>query len=41
MLPRGEYRLILALYDPTKEGAPRILTADGADHVELKAFSGP
>jgi uncharacterized membrane protein len=38
-LPRtlrdGRYRLILALYDPGKEGAPRLLTPDGADHVGL------
>jgi hypothetical protein len=38
-LPRfldpGPYRLIAALYDPTRPGAPRLPTAAGADHVEL------
>jgi len=31
----GRYRLILALYDPARPGAPRLLTAAGADAVEL------
>ncbi|MEZ4767828.1 MAG: glycosyltransferase family 39 protein [Caldilineales bacterium] len=34
-LPPGEYRLIAALYDPAVPGAPRLLTASGADHVDL------
>jgi hypothetical protein len=34
-LPDGRYRLILALYDPAKDGAPRLVTGDGADHVGL------
>jgi hypothetical protein len=38
-LPRfldpGAYRLIAALYDPARPGAPRLPTAAGADHVEL------
>jgi mannosyltransferase len=34
-LTPGPYRLIGGLYDPGAPGAPRILTAAGADHVEL------
>jgi len=38
-LPRylspGAYRLIAALYDPSKPNAPRWKTSAGADHVEL------
>lgn len=34
-LPAGEYRLITGLYDPAQEGAPRVLTVAGADHVVL------
>jgi hypothetical protein len=45
LLPRtlmpGAYRLIAALYDPSLEGAPRVLTRSGADHVELKTFLSP
>ena len=45
LLPRtlapGAYRLIMAIYDPSKEGAPRVLTQDGADHVELRTFASP
>ncbi|MGC8780108.1 MAG: hypothetical protein ACP5UQ_04500, partial [Anaerolineae bacterium] len=37
-LVSGAYRLILALYDPARPGAPRLLTAAGADHVELAVF---
>jgi hypothetical protein len=41
-LPRfldpGPYRLIVALYDPARPGAPRLLTAAGADHVELASL---
>jgi hypothetical protein len=39
VLPRfldpGPHRLIAAIYDPAKPGAPRLLTTAGADHVEL------
>ncbi len=38
LLPPGDYRLILALYDPAQPNAPRLLTTDGADHVELGAY---
>lgn len=34
-LPPGRYRLILALYDPARPGAPRLLTTEGADVVEV------
>ena len=34
-LAPGDYRLIGGLYDPAAPDAPRILTADGQDHVEL------
>jgi hypothetical protein len=34
-LPNGKYRVIAALYDPAQDTAPRILTAEGADHVVL------
>jgi hypothetical protein len=37
-LAPGVYRLIVALYDPGQAGAPRLLTAAGADHVELGIF---
>jgi hypothetical protein len=40
-LPAGEYRLIMALYDPAQPGAPRLLTTAGADHVELGALRAP
>lgn len=40
-LPSGDYRIIAALYDPAREGAPRILTSSGADHVELGVVPGP
>jgi hypothetical protein len=33
-LPQGDYRLILALYDPDHAGA-RLRTSDGADAVEV------
>ncbi|MDW8099833.1 MAG: glycosyltransferase family 39 protein [Anaerolineae bacterium] len=35
ILPPGEYRLLVGLYDPAKEGSPRWLTVTGADFVEL------
>jgi len=34
-LSPGTYRLIAALYDPSKPNAPRWRTSAGADHVEL------
>ena len=37
-LSDGPYRLITGLYDPAQAGAPRVLTADGADHVVLREF---
>jgi 4-amino-4-deoxy-L-arabinose transferase-like glycosyltransferase len=37
-LAPGVYRLIVALYDPGRAGAPRLLTVTGADHVELGVF---
>jgi len=33
--PPGPHRLIAAVYDPTRPGAPRLLTGSGADHLEL------
>jgi len=39
-LPRGAYRLIAALYDPSIEGSPRLLTVDGRDHVVLGELQG-
>jgi hypothetical protein len=38
LLP-GNYRVIVALYDPGQAGAPRVLTSDGADHVTLGALA--
>jgi mannosyltransferase len=35
VLSPGEYRLLVGLYDPGREGAPRWLTVSGADSVEL------
>jgi hypothetical protein len=44
-LPRflapGPYRLIVALYDPARPAAPRLLTTTGADHVELATLAAP
>jgi len=37
-LPLGAYQLIVGLYDPSLDGAPRIPTEDGADHVRLATF---
>lgn len=34
-LAPGNYRLIVGLYDPGAQGAPRTLTADGQDHVDV------
>jgi hypothetical protein len=34
-LPPGRYELIAGLYNPTQEGAPRLRTADGSDHVRI------
>ncbi|MEZ4656021.1 MAG: glycosyltransferase family 39 protein [Caldilineaceae bacterium] len=33
--PAGEYRLLVGLYDPNLDGAPRVLTNEGADAVEI------
>lgn len=33
--PPGNYHLIVAVYDPAQPGAPRLLTATGADHAAL------
>jgi hypothetical protein len=38
-LVAGDYRLIMGLYDPGQEGAPRLLAADGGDHVELQQMT--
>ena len=40
-LPQGSYHLIAALYDPEQEGAPRILTREGADIVTLGTVAMP
>ena len=40
-LPPGDYRLITAVYDPALEGAPRLLTASGGDHVDLAVLPSP
>ena len=34
-LQPGNHRLIVAVYNPEADGAPRLLTASGKDHVEL------
>ena len=39
VLSGGSYRLIVALYDPSQEGSPRLLTLDGHDHLVLKEFA--
>ena len=36
-LGAGPYQLIAGIYDPTQEGAPRLKTADGVDHVMLRS----
>ena len=33
--PAGQYHLLVGLYDPNLNGAPRVLTSDGADAVEI------
>ena len=38
-LSPGQYRLIVALYDPERDDSARVLTANGADHVELGEVS--
>lgn len=38
-LAAGPYRLILAIYNPAEPGAPRWLTADGRDHIDLGLLS--
>ena len=37
-LGAGPYQLIAGIYDPTQEGAPRLKTADGVDHVTLREY---
>jgi hypothetical protein len=37
-LDSGPYRLIAGIYDPAQPGAPRLPTADGADHVVLREY---
>jgi hypothetical protein len=40
-LPAGNYTVIAALYDPGQEGAPRVSTVAGSDHVTLGALAAP
>jgi 4-amino-4-deoxy-L-arabinose transferase-like glycosyltransferase len=37
-LGAGPYQLIAGIYNPTQEGAPRLKTVDGADHVVLRQY---
>lgn len=37
-LGAGPYKLIAGIYDPAQEGAPRLKTKDGADHVVLRSY---
>ena len=37
-LGAGPYELITGIYNPTQEGAPRLKTNDGADHVKLRNY---
>jgi hypothetical protein len=37
-LGAGPYQLIAGIYDPAQEGAPRLKTKDGADHVMLRSY---
>jgi hypothetical protein len=37
-LDNGPYRLIAGIYNPAQPGAPRLPTADGADHVVLREY---
>jgi hypothetical protein len=37
-LDNGPYRLIAGIYDPAQPGAPRLPTADAADHVVLREY---
>ncbi|MFN8464608.1 MAG: glycosyltransferase family 39 protein [Caldilineaceae bacterium] len=37
-LGAGPYQLITGIYDPTQEGAPRLKTKDGADHITLRSY---
>jgi hypothetical protein len=37
--PPGGYRLLVGLYDPSREGAPRVLTTSGVDAVEIGVMS--
>jgi 4-amino-4-deoxy-L-arabinose transferase-like glycosyltransferase len=38
-LPAGSYRLIAGVYDPAVAGAPRLLTVDGTDFMQLAELS--
>jgi hypothetical protein len=40
-LPPGPLRLIAGIYDPSQPGAPRLITADGADAVEVASWPDP
>lgn len=40
-LPPGDYRLIVAVYDPLLDGLPRLTTSDGSDHVEIARWTLP
>ncbi len=37
-LDAGPYKLIAGIYDPAREGAPRLKAMDGADHVVLRSY---
>lgn len=37
-LGAGPYQLITGIYDPSQEGAPRLKTLDGADHITLRSY---
>lgn len=40
-LPPGRYQVRIGVYDPSLPGAPRLLTAAGADATTLLAFDAP
>jgi hypothetical protein len=40
MLTPGDYRLQVAIYEPTEPGAPRLLV-NGADYLELAHWPLP
>jgi hypothetical protein len=39
MLPAGSYRLLAGIYEPDQVGAPRLVTGDGRDAVELATWT--